>query len=166
MSDDGPTINVTRGSNRNRRKRSGASSSDPSHSSSGLGLPGAGTLVSGMIRGVQNAWWAGLGVLAVAEDAGSKVFDALVEQGKSWEQERRKKTETTARRVQRLVGDGEDTVEAVEKRVRDEVNEVLGGIGVPRRGDLEELREQVDTLSREVERLARSIEDATETDSS
>lgn len=152
MSDKGPTITVTRGSKENAPE-------DQSRSSSGFGLPGLGTLVSGLVRGARNAWWAGLGVLAVAETVGSQVFDALVEEGKSWEQQRRERTEARFRQVQELAGDGE-TVEAVEERVREEVDTVLRRIGVPRRGDLEELHEQVDALRETIERLSESVEEA------
>lgn len=157
MSDDGPTINVTRGSNRERRERA-ESSGGRSRSSSGFGLPGPGALVSGAIRGVRNAWWAGLGILAVAREAGSKVFDALVEEGKSWEQAQRERREATVQQVQQL-GDGEATVEAVEERVREEVNNVLQRVGVPHRDDVDELREQIDALTERIERLAQSIEE-------
>lgn len=156
MSDDGPTINVTRGSNRERRERT-ESSGGPSRSASGLGLPGPGALVSGAIRGVRNAWWAGLGAFAVARDAGSQVFDALVAEGKSWEQARRERTEARAQEVQRLT-DEEATVEAIEDRMRAEVNDVLQRVGVPNRDEVDDLRAQIDALSERVAQLRQIVE--------
>ncbi|MFB6279881.1 MAG: phasin family protein [Salinibacter sp.] len=156
MSDDGPTINVTRGSNRERRERT-ESSGGPSRSASGLGLPGPRALVSGAIRGVRNAWWAGLGAFAVARDAGAQVFDALVAEGKSWEQARRERTEARAQEVQRLT-DEEATVEAIEDRVRAEVNDVLRRVGVPHRDEVDDLRAQIDALSERVAQLRRIVE--------
>jgi len=158
MSDDGPTINVTRGSNQERRERT-ESSSGQSRSSSGLGLPGPGALVSGAIRGARTAWWAGLGVFAVAQKAGSKVFDALVEEGKSWEQAQRKRREATAQQVQQLE-DGEATVEAIEERVREEVNDLLQRVGVPRREEVDDLRARIDTLSDRIAQLTQAVEDS------
>jgi poly(hydroxyalkanoate) granule-associated protein len=156
MSDDGPTINVTRGSNRERRERT-ESSGGPSPSASGLGLPGPRALVSGAIRGVRNAWWAGLGAFAVARDAGAQVFDALVAEGKSWEQARRERTEARAQEVQRLT-DEEATVEAIEDRVRTEVNDVLRRVGVPHRDEVDDLRAQIDALSERVAQLRQIVE--------
>jgi poly(hydroxyalkanoate) granule-associated protein len=156
MSDDGPTINVTRGSNRERRERT-ESSRGPSPSASGLGLPGPRALVSGAIRGVRNAWWAGLGAFAMARDAGAQVFDALVAEGKSWEQARRERTEARAQEVQRLT-DEEATVEAIEDRVRTEVNDVLQRIGVPHRDEVDDLRAQIDALSERVAQLRQIVE--------
>jgi poly(hydroxyalkanoate) granule-associated protein len=156
MSDDGPTINVTRGSNRERRERT-ESSGGPSPSASGLGLPGPRALVSGAIRGVRNAWWAGLGAFAVARDAGAQVFDALVAEGKSWEQARRERTEARAQEVQRLT-DEEATVKAIEDRVRAEVNDVLRRVGVPHRNDVDDLRAQIDALSERIAQIRQIVE--------
>ena len=157
MGDDGPTINVTRGSNRERRGRT-ESSDGPSRSSFSLGLPGPGALVSGAIRGVRNAWRAGLGVFAAARDAGAQVFDALVAEGKSWKQARRERTAARAQQVQHL-SDEEKTVRAVEDRVREEVNDALRHVGVPHRDDVNDLRAQIDALSERVAQLRQTIED-------
>jgi len=106
----------------------------------------------------QELWWAGLGVVSVAGDAGSKVFDALVEEGKSWEQAQRERREQTAKRVEELTDEGTQAVEAVEARVREEVNEALHRIGVPHRDDIDELRNQVDTLAERMDQLADAID--------
>ena len=158
MSNSGPTITVTRGSNRKRRERDESSGNRPP-ASSGLGLPGPGALVSGVVRGVRNAWWVGLGVVAETRDAGVQVFDALVEEGKSWERAQRERREETARRAQQLVDENE-AVRAVEDRVRTEVNNVLQRVGVPHREEVDELRAQIDALSDRIEHLAQSVEDA------
>src|SRR6056297_3345088 len=114
---DSPKINVTRGNRSDRKKRaSGTAASGPS-------VPGPMEVASGLARSVQNLWWAGLGALSVAEEAGTKVFDALVEEGKSWERAQREQTKQTAERVEALADEGAQAVEAVEAQVRDEVNE-------------------------------------------
>jgi poly(hydroxyalkanoate) granule-associated protein len=102
-------------------------------------------------------WLAGLGALSVAEEAGTQVFNALVEEGKSWEQERRKQTEQTAKQVRTLTEEGTDAIEAVEERVRDEVNDVLHQMGIPRRDDIDELRDQVDALAEKMDQLADAV---------
>lgn len=157
MRDNGPTITVTRGSKKKAPDR--PSSEDRSRSSSGdVGLPGPGTLVSGVVRGVRTAWWARLGMFAVARDAGARIFDALVEEGKSWEQDRRERTESTARQV-RAMTEEHGALRAAEERVREEVNDTLQRIGVPHRDDLEALHEQVDALNEKVERLSQVVEE-------
>lgn len=160
MSDDKPKITVTRGKRNERSNRSKKSSSAArSQSSSGLGLPGPDAIVTGAIRGAYNAWWAGLGVLAVARDVGSQVFDALVEEGKSWEQTQRKRREERAKQVRQWTEE-QDAVEAVEGRIREGVNNALRRVGVPHRDEIDELREQIDALSDRLERIAQSVENA------
>ena len=158
MSDNGPTITVTRGSRPERADPKPSASSARSRSS-GWGLPGPGAVVSSLVRGARAAWWAGLGVVGAVQDAGTQVFDALVEEGRSWERARRERTEAMARRVQRMT-DEPKVVQAVEERVQADVNDILRRVGVPSRDDLEELRERVDALGARIEALARSIEEA------
>lgn len=155
MSDDKPTINVTRGK-RNRRSRSKTSSSASGSGSSGLGLPGPGDVVTGVVRGVRQAWWAGLGAFAAARDAGAHVLDVLVAEGKSWEQARRERTEKTAQQVQQLAAES-DVVRAVEARVRDEVDKALRRVGVPRRDEVDDLYAQIDALSARIEHLQNAV---------
>jgi poly(hydroxyalkanoate) granule-associated protein len=151
MSDDkSPKINVTRGKKKRSKKKS-------SKKSAGSDLPGAMEVASGLARRARNMWLAGLGALSVAEEAGTQVFNALVEEGKSWEQERRKTTQQTAKQVQSITEEGTQAVEAVEQRVRDEVNDALKQIGVPHRDDVQELRDQVDALSEKMDALADAV---------
>jgi len=162
MSDDKPKITVTRGkrSKNSRRKQSSSAARSQSY---GLGLPGPGDVISGVVRGARNAWWAGIGVVAVARDAGAKVFDALVEEGKSWEQTQRKRREEAAQQVQKMAEET-DAVAAVEERVRDEVNAALRRVGVPDRDEIDALREQIDTLGDKIERLQNAVSQAQEED--
>ena len=152
MSDDEPTITVTRGTRSEQSKRKRSSSTDRSQSS-GFGLPGPGAVISGAVRGVRTAWWAGLGLVAAARDSGTQVFEALVEEGKSWEQAQRERREQVARQVQQRAEEDDDVVETIEERVRDEVNNALQRVGRPHRDEVDTLREQVDALSEKVERL-------------
>ena len=153
MSDDkSPKINVTRGKKKKRSKKKSSKKT-----SAGSDLPGAMEVASGLARRARNMWLAGLGALSVAEEASTQVFNALVEEGKSWEQERRKKTQQTAKQVQSLTEEGTQAVEAVEQRVRTEVNDALKQIGVPHRDDVQELRDQVDALSEKMDALADAV---------
>jgi poly(hydroxyalkanoate) granule-associated protein len=153
---DSPKINVTRG------KRSDRTETSSRTTASGATLPGPMEVASGLARRAQNLWWAGLGALSVAEEAGTQVFDALVEEGKSWEQARREQTQETVEQVEAITQEGTRAVEAVEARVRDEVHGALHRVGVPHRDDVDELREQVDTLSKKLDRLAAAIDERTD----
>jgi poly(hydroxyalkanoate) granule-associated protein len=93
------------------------------------------------------------------QDAGTQVFDALVEEGRSWERARRERTEATARRVRRAT-DEADAIRASDERVQADVNDILRRMGVPSCDDVAELRERVDALGARIEALARSIEEA------
>jgi len=115
-------------------------------------------LAAWAVQGVRNVWLASLGVFAVAQEAGAQVFDALVEEGKSWEQARREQTDTRQRQVKTLVEQGAETVEAVEKRVRTEVDDALRQVGVPRRSDLDALRGRVNDLAQKLDHLSQVVE--------
>lgn len=149
-----PKINVTRG------KRSDRTETSSRATTSGSTLPGPMEVASGLARRAQNLWWAGLGALSVAEEAGTQVFNALVEEGKSWEQARRERTQDTAEQVEAITEEGARAVETVEARVRSEMSEALRRIGVPPREDVDELREQIDTLSKKLDRLADAIDES------
>ena len=159
MSDDTPEITVTCGKRSERSERSRTSSSATRSPSSGLGLPGLGTVVSGAIRSAHNVWRAGLGVVAVVGDAGTQVFDALVEEGKSWEQAQRERRQRTSRQMRRM-SEGSDAVDAIEERVRDEVNEVLRRIGGPDRDRIDALRDRIDALDAKITRLREAVFEA------
>ncbi len=157
MSDnDEPKISVTRGQRTDKEKNTNRSRS------AGSNVPDAMQVASGLAQRAREMWLAGLGALSVAEEAGSQVFNALVEEGKSWEEKRREETEKTAEQVRNLTEEGGRAVEAVEKRVRNEVNEALRQIGVPHRNDVDELRDQVDALSEKLDQLAETIADQQE----
>jgi len=152
MSDDSPKINVTRGKRADKEKKNKSS-----RGRSGGDLPGAIEVASGLAESARNMWLAGLGALSVAENASTKVFNALVEEGKSWEEQRRKQQQQTAEQVKTITEEGTRVVDAVESRVREEVNDALRRIGVPQRDDIDELRHQVDALSEKMERIADAI---------
>ena len=156
MSDDGPTITVTRGTKDRSRRRRSRSSRAASSASSGWGLPGPGDVVSGLIRGTRAAWWAGLGLLDVAQSVGAQVFDALVEEGKSWEQAQRERREQRARQVRRATRES-DAIQAAEERVQEEVNAALQRIGVPSRDDVDALKDQIEALNDRVDRLTDAV---------
>jgi poly(hydroxyalkanoate) granule-associated protein len=109
-------------------------------------------------------WLAGLGALSVVEDQGTKLFRALVQEGKSWEQKQRAEAEKTLKAAEK---EGEQAAEAAKetlnkqvlRRVRSGVDTALDRAGVPTRTDLEDLQAQVDTLAQKADRLAVQLDD-------
>lgn len=153
MEEQKPTITVTRGA-----KRAVEGKPPEESRSTGMEIPGVMDVASGLAQGVRSTWLAGLGVLSVAGEAGAQVFNALVEEGRSWEQKQRERTEFTARQMQNLREEGSRTVEAMEELAQEELDDLLKRMGVPRRSDLDELKSEVDDLIRKVEQMSRSIE--------
>lgn len=144
-----PTISVTRG--RKARTQNPKTESAPSL------LPDATQVLSGVAQGVRSLWLAGLGAVSLAEDAGTRAFNALVEEGKSWEQTRREQTATAARRLQSLRDESTQAVDAVEERVRTEIDDVLKRVGVPSRDDMDALRSEVNDLAQKLDEIADTL---------
>lgn len=152
-----PSINITRGKKKTpRSKRS--TRSEPEASSSWFDVPG------NLVSGVREVWLAGLGAFSVVEDQGTKLFRALVQEGKSWEQKQRAETEKVLKAAEK---EGEQVAEATKetlnkqvlRRVRSGVDTALDRAGVPTRTDLEDLQAQVDALAQKADRLAAQLDD-------
>lgn len=155
-----PTINVTRGE---RKPRRAAASERETRESGGGWSAGLGALPMGLARNARDVWLAGLGALAVVEDQGTKLFRALVEEGKTWEQERREGTEATLWQVATETDRAETaTSEAIDEqvvhRMRQGVDAALARAGVPTRAALDDLHGQVDALAQKADRLAEQLE--------
>jgi poly(hydroxyalkanoate) granule-associated protein len=160
MSDNKPTINVTRGSRgkkNGRSKKKRQSTSNPSGS-----LPSAMDVAQSVAETTRRFWLAGLGAISMAEETGTNVFNALVEEGKSWEQARRERTEAATKQLRRIASEGAETAGAIEERVRDEIDGALERVGVPNRDDIDDLRGQVDDLGKKVDRLAEMLREERE----
>lgn len=148
MSDQRPKITVTRGLKRGSVRRS----------SGGDGFSPL-SLVSGVFRGARKLWWAGLGVLALGEEVGGKVFDALVDRGRSWTEVQRERTQARVRQLRGLAARKQRPSRGVTDYVRETLENILRRANVPHRDDVEELRGQVHHLSAVVDRLSRSIDE-------
>jgi len=153
MSDDSnPTINITRGSR--SRKRS-STNEDASPGASDVSFRDVATEVA---KGVRNVFLAGLGAISYAEQAGADVFDALVEEGKTWERTRRETTERVKKKVDELRQSSEEAAQATEERVQSEVDAALGRVGVPKQSEIDDLKTQVDDLTAKIDRLTAALE--------
>ena len=159
MSDSKPTINVTRGSRRKKSKKNGAADASSQDQPASSSLPSAMDVAQSLAETTRRVWLAGLGALSMAEEAGTNAFNMLVEEGKSWEQARRERTQAASKQLRRIGSEGAQTAEAVEERVRDEIDQTLDRLRVPSRDDLDDLRGQVDDLGDKVDRLAEMLRD-------
>lgn len=144
MSDGGPTITITRG-----RRGDRASVREPCDGR----LPGPGDVASGLVQGARTAWLVGLGTFSGAVDVGGQLLTGLVDEGISWMTAPRKRTTKTAKDVARLRDEGAEVAEHAEEEVRKHMSNALRVVGVAPAADVRALREKINTLAVEVDRL-------------
>jgi poly(hydroxyalkanoate) granule-associated protein len=122
------------------------------------------TLSQGVLESSRQIWLAGLGAFSRAQAEGMKMFETLVEQGKSLESRtRRAATETAAaaagaaaqkaKEVHAMAGGTWDKLEQV---FEDRVARALSKLGVHTQNDVERLAERVDALSEAVNALLKA----------
>ena len=119
--------------------------------------------VTGRAREV---WLAGLGALERLEEEGDKVFQNLVERGKSYESKRRSQfeeaTDTLRERQEDFADDVttrlDNATKSVEKVVSDTLSGTLGRIGVPTRDEVRGLSRRVGQLSQKLEALSQMLD--------
>jgi poly(hydroxyalkanoate) granule-associated protein len=96
-------------------------------------------------------WLAGLGALAEVEEGGRRVFDDLVERGRTLERQQLKAID---KGVARASDAAEKLSHQVRGRVQDGVSGVLHRANLPSRDDLKALAARLDRLSERVEALS------------
>ncbi len=109
----------------------------------------------------QQIWLAGVGAFGRAQAEGTKLFEALVKEGLSFEQTARKfaggRADVVRDAVESRVGQAReravDTWDRLEKVFEDRVQRALVKLGVPNRDDLGALVERVDALNAELRKL-------------
>lgn len=161
-----PRISITRGKRKNPKSASASTSSTKSSSGTWFLPSGLGALSEQVADGVRDVWLAGLGTLSVAEEQGTKLFRSLVKEGEAWERERREQAarafKQVEERIETSVEEGRDEAVSINQKVthqvRESVDAALERLGVPSQQALDDLRRQVDELSAQADRLARSLE--------
>jgi poly(hydroxyalkanoate) granule-associated protein len=111
----------------------------------------------------QQIWLAGLGAFAKAQAEGSKVFDALVQEGKSIHSRTRKVAESKVNEMTTTLGKmaTKATSEAtggwdkLEQVFESRVVRALNRIGVPTYKDINNLSKRVEELTATVQKLNR-----------
>ncbi|GGA75255.1 hypothetical protein GCM10011521_11780 [Arenimonas soli] len=116
-----------------------------------------------IVGSAQQIWMAGMGAFHRAQGEGSKLFEALVHEGMSIEQNTRKLATGSVDAVRDAVEDrvgvvrerAVDTWDRLEKVFEDRVQRALNRLGVPGREDLAELNQRVHELNGELRKLSR-----------
>lgn len=135
----------------------------PTDNREGFALKNLPDEVTGRAREI---WLAGLGALQRLEEEGDKVFETLVERGKSYEDKRRDQIEgatDTLRKQQKEFTEDvtqrlDDATKSVEKAVSDTLSGTLGRIGVPTRDEVRGLSRRVGKLSEKLDALSQMLE--------
>ena len=102
-------------------------------------------------------WLAGLGAFAMAEEEGGKLFKGLVEKGEGVETQgikEVKKAKTTAQgTVAGMKTVAESYWDTLERTMDDQVTAVIHRMGIPTKGEIEELTTKVEQLTVSVDKL-------------
>jgi poly(hydroxyalkanoate) granule-associated protein len=126
-------------------------------------------IADGVTTRGRDVWLAGLGALAAVEEESSQLFTTLVKQGEKLvergEQMEAKgkvridgvRTDLTTRQKQ-VTEQVTGKVQAVETDVTDTLVNALKRLGVPTRGEVRELSEKVDVLTRRVGALIETMQ--------
>jgi poly(hydroxyalkanoate) granule-associated protein len=109
----------------------------------------------------QQIWLAGLGAFSKAQEEGTKVFEALVKEGRTIQKRTRTMTEEklgeVTGRVGKVAGDlskqATDSWDRLEQVFEDRVARALNRLGVPTNADVQALIVRVDALNASVQAL-------------
>ncbi len=114
-------------------------------------------------------WLAGLGALSRVEEEGEKIFKNLVKRGEEFEARGRQQIEASldslmeqqrqaARSAMSVTKTFTDAAQSVERAVANTLTDTLGRVGMPTRGEVEELSSKVSQLSEKLDALSAALE--------
>jgi poly(hydroxyalkanoate) granule-associated protein len=126
-------------------------------------------LASAVKDSAQQIWLAGLGAFAKAQEEGTRVFEALVQEGRGLQRRTRAITEdriggvtdTVSRVAGGLSKQATDSWDKLEQVFEDRVARALNRLGVPTNTDVQALIERVDALNASVQALGGKPASAT-----
>jgi poly(hydroxyalkanoate) granule-associated protein len=102
----------------------------------------------------QTIWLAGLGAFERARSEGPKMFETLVEQGKSIGGRAREAADQALRNLRDGAADASGRFDKLEQVFEERVSRSLQRLGVLTRGEMADLTRQVDELSESVRQMA------------
>ena len=161
MADDKkPSINITRGKRKKRPSKKQSESSSSAKKDAAWRIPTGLDDVASQVGGTaRNVWLAGLGALSVVGEQGEKLFGALVQEGKRWEQQRRDDAKAALKAAQEQPKKAKEALdEQVVRRVQERTDDVLERVGLPTKEALDSLKRQVDDLAVKADRLHAKLE--------
>ena len=117
--------------------------------------------VAGIAGFTRKIWLAGLGAFAMAEEGGSRLFAALVEEGEKVETQTRQATQEKVgavksqweNTVEEIRDRTTDTLDGVEQLVEDRMARVLLRLGVPTSEDVQELIGRIENINSNIQAL-------------
>lgn len=101
----------------------------------------------------QQIWLAGLGAYTRAQEEGNKLFDALVKEGESIRSKTRK---VAAPKVAAVATKASSTWDRLEQMFEDRGGRIMATLGVPTKGDIDNLAKRVAELTAVVQKLSDS----------
>lgn len=115
----------------------------------------------------RQVWLAGLGAFARAQEEGGKVFEALVQEGQTIDAQMKKAASEKTEAVKGRLDVVKDKVEEMrdkatggwsklEEVFQTRVARALGQLGVPTHQDIQQLLQQVEALTRNIEELRQT----------
>ena len=101
----------------------------------------------------RNAWLAGLGMVAYADEEARSLFGKLVDKGESFEKSERN---VVGRRLDKVGEQAKELGDDIGGRVQGTVQTVLHRAGVPTSDEIHTLIQRVETLTAKVEKMQRA----------
>jgi poly(hydroxyalkanoate) granule-associated protein len=99
------------------------------------------------VGSAQQFWTAGIGILAVAQEEGGKLFDTLVDAGKQIEKVMPSPTDA----LRDVTATAEAYLRTLQRMIDQQIAATLHRLGVP-------TKDEIDKLTRRIEQLTASIE--------
>lgn len=99
-------------------------------------------------------WLAGLGAFAMAEQESGKLFKGLVEKGEGVEKEGKEHVEKAKGTVAGMKTVADSYWNTMERTMDDQVTAVIHRMGIPTKGEIEELTTKVEQLTVSVDKLS------------
>ena len=115
-----------------------------------------------IMESAQQIWQAGMGAFGRAQHEGTKLFESLVKEGISLEQQTRQLATgkvdvvrgVVEKNVEQVKERAADTWDRLEKVFEERVQRALNRLGVPSKEDLQGLSKRVDQLNAELRKLS------------
>ena len=114
----------------------------------------ANVIQNDLMDSAHKIWLAGLGAFAMAEEESGKLFKGLVEKGEGVEKEGKEHVEKAKGTVAGMKTVADSYWNTMERTMDDQVTAVIHRMGIPTKGEIEELTTKVEQLTVSVDKLS------------